>query len=495
MKCVVGIDLGSTTTKAVLLDEDGRLLGRGITNSRSDYDVACAVAREEALTAARFDLLARAIGGNGAGDANGGTATAARAGAAALLPHLREAFRLVVYRGELAALAGEMDELLASAPVGERLLLQMAVAEILAEASRQAPALFVVGVERRSDFFRDLAGAAWAAGAEAVAARGKVRFERLLGLWDRAILTVETRLRPRPFGDLLADALGGVLLQAAVAPAVEAVLEEAAAAVAAEPLEETAFVGTGYGRQTLPFPKEAIRSEILCHGRGAHATFPATRTVLDIGGQDTKAIQVDDQGVVRAFQMNDRCAAGCGRFLGYLADELNLGLHELGPLALQARKSVRVSSTCTVFAGAELRERLALGERREDVLAGLHRAMMLRAMSLLARSGGVADELTFTGGVSRNGMAVKVLRELVEESYGEGIHINVDADSIYTGAFGAALFARDNQRREPETSAEVVRRVLDRVRAPKDHRAAPAPAAAPAATADPRPVAAVEGAA
>ena len=117
--------------------------------------------------------------------------------------------------------------------------------------------------------------------------------------------------------------------------------------------------------------------------------FPGTRTVLDIGGQDTKAIQVDEHGIVTSFQMNDRCAAGCGRYLGYIADEMNLGLHELGPLACEAKRTVRINSTCTVFAGAELRERLSLGERREDILAGLHRAIILRAMSLLARSGGV----------------------------------------------------------------------------------------------------------
>ena len=97
--------------------------------------------------------------------------------------------------------------------------------------------------------------------------------------------------------------------------------------------------------------------------------FPGTRTVLDIGGQDTKAIQVDGNGIVTSFQMNDRCAAGCGRYLGYIADEMNLGLHELGPLANQAKRPVRINSTCTVFAGAELRERLSLGEKRKDILA------------------------------------------------------------------------------------------------------------------------------
>ena len=141
------------------------------------------------------------------------------------------------------------------------------------------------------------------------------------------------------------------------------------------------------------------------------------------------------------FQMNDRCAAGCGRYLGYIADEMNLGLPELGPLAQQSCRPSRIASTCTVFAGAELRDKLSLGEKREDILAGLHRGIILRAMSLLARSGGVRDEFTFTGGVARNPAALDALRRLVEENYGAR-SLNVSTDSIYTGAVGAALFAR-----------------------------------------------------
>jgi benzoyl-CoA reductase subunit A len=205
-------------------------------------------------------------------------------------------------------------------------------------------------------------------------------------------------------------------------------------------LMQVAGVGTGYGRQRLPFPKESIHSEILCHGLGAHMMYPNTRTVLDIGGQDTKAIQVDARGIVTSFQMNDRCAAGCGRYLGYIADEMNLGLHELGPLANQSTRSVRINSTCTVFAGAELRERLGLGERREDILAGLHRAIILRAMSLLARSGGIEEEFTFTGGVAKNPAAVDALADLVRANYGE-VTLNISPVSIYTGALGAAVFA------------------------------------------------------
>jgi benzoyl-CoA reductase subunit A len=209
-------------------------------------------------------------------------------------------------------------------------------------------------------------------------------------------------------------------------------------------LEETYLVGTGYGRVTLPFSKEHIRSEILCHGLGAHMMYPKTRTVLDIGGQDTKGIQVDASGIVANFQMNDRCAAGCGRYLGYIADEMNMGLHELGPMAMKSDKPARINSTCTVFAGAELRDRLSLGEKREDILAGLHRAIILRAISIISRSGGVSDEFTFTGGVAKNEAAVRELKKLIKENYGE-VTININPESIYTGALGAAEFARRAQ--------------------------------------------------
>ncbi len=487
MRCVVGIDLGSTTTKALLLTEDGEVLGRGITNSRSSYDVACAVAREEALTAARFAMLEQQLAGrvpdagplgNAAGSEGGnGTGQGDQADREVNRPRplerlLQEAFRLELYLDQLARLRERIGELL-EAPFHQewRGVLEPAVGEILDGARAQAPDLFLGDAPRKSDFFRDLAGAAFVEGAERVVEqgpdRGGVPFERLLALYDRAILDVETNLETRSFADLLRRAAERIGATGGTARATEpgkgnghrpagpplgaealARLRRVVDAVAAEPIDELAFVGTGYGRQTLPFPKESIRSEILCHGRGAHRFFPGTRTVLDIGGQDTKAIQVDEHGVVTSFQMNDRCAAGSGRYLGYLADELSLGLHELGPLALQATRKVRVNSTCTVFAGAELRERLALGEKREDILAGLHRAMMLRAMSLLARSGGIANEFTFTGGVCKNPMATKVLRELVDDNYsregGTPITMNIHPDSIYMGAMGAALFALED---------------------------------------------------
>jgi benzoyl-CoA reductase subunit A len=323
-----------------------------------------------------------------------------------------------------------------------------ALRTIFAQMRAEAPNLFAPNVQARSHFFRDLAGSRFTAFVRFAARKRELDFETLIGFYDKSIISVENSVTGSAFDGMLRAAVSrslsetsGVELEANHAPALERAL--------GAHLVEAVSVGTGYGRARLPFPKERIRSEILCHGLGAHALFPGTRTVLDIGGQDTKAIQVDEHGIVTSFQMNDRCAAGCGRYLGYIAEEMNLGLHELGPLALQARKTVRINSTCTVFAGAELRDRLASGQRREDILAGLHRAIILRAMSLLARSGGIAEEFTFTGGVANNQAAVLALRELVLESYGERT-LNISPDSIYMGALGAALFALRDAAPEAE---------------------------------------------
>ncbi|MCC7536223.1 MAG: benzoyl-CoA reductase subunit A [Deltaproteobacteria bacterium] len=430
--CFVGIDLGSTTSKAVVLDEDGRILGRGITNSRSNYDLACRIARDEAFVDAQMTRLARELAADPVVEPH----------VSVLRPSVERSFRYRQHVRQLATLRRVCFELAAGQGT-----LEGALAAIFDEMEREAETMFS-GLRPRpsSEFFRDVAGGQFQALAEKIAAERRVPFETVVGVLDRAMPRVENEPDDLSFEGNARDALGRALgryakrsdvLSAAVSAALDRVI--------AEPPFVVRSVGTGYGRARLPFPKEQIRSEILCHGLGAHATFPQTRTVLDIGGQDTKAVQVDADGVVTGFQMNDRCAAGCGRYLGYVADEMGLGVHELGPLAAQASHRVRISSTCTVFAGAELRDRLALGEKREDILAGLHRAILLRAMSLLARSGGVREELTFTGGVASNQAAVAALRELVDEHYGEGrsepLRINVSPDSIFTGARGAALFA------------------------------------------------------
>jgi len=433
MQIYVGIDLGSTTTKAIVLDEGGNVIGRGITNSRSNYDVACAIARDEAFVRARFTLTRQSF----SKDETPGNAEKS------FLASLERNFRLEQYLGQLERLR----LILHSTAEGPRFrdrkdeldrVLELVISEMAERALQHYGELAV----RKSDFFRDLAAADYMALAEKHSDPKGITFETLCGVFDAAILIVENESAGDAFERHIGPALDRTMLKAPEKIRHElARLRSGVEAARSIQFRETGTVGTGYGRQRLPFPKEQIRSEILCHGLGAHAMFHDTRTVLDIGGQDTKAIQVDPEGIVTGFQMNDRCAAGCGRYLGYIADEMNLGLHELGPLAQQSTCRVKINSTCTVFAGAELRERLSLGQAREDILAGLHRAMILRAMSLLARSGGIADQFTFTGGVARNPAAVAALRELVKENYGDRI-LNISADSIYTGALGAALFAR-----------------------------------------------------
>jgi benzoyl-CoA reductase subunit A len=423
MKYYVGIDLGSTTTKAIILSEPGAVLGRGITNSRSNYTIACDVALSEALINARFGLVAAELEASGIiGDSR------ERA-----VAELERRFREQGYRHQLS----HFSEIIRGheGKLGSGAALSSALESILAQMEGEAGELFTEGATRKSDFFRDIAGGRYLELAEERAEPGDVSFDQLVGLFDKAILEAENR--PSAAADFQTHISAALSTMSDASPE----LAPAVASATATSMEAASSVGTGYGRATLPFPKEQIRSEILCHGLGAHFMFPQTRTVLDIGGQDTKAIQVDEQGIVTSFQMNDRCAAGCGRYLGYIADEMNLGVHQLGPLALRSKRRVKINSTCTVFAGAELRERLSLGERREDILAGLHRAIILRAMSLLARSGGVSEEFTFTGGVANNQAAVNALRQLVDENYGR-VTMNISPDSIYTGALGAALFAR-----------------------------------------------------
>jgi benzoyl-CoA reductase subunit A len=433
VEVLLGIDLGSTTTKAIALDQTGRVLGRGITNTRSNYEVASQIVREEALVQSRFELLRHVIAADPefAGIEN------------KVIGSLVRNFRQQQHLQQLEFLESALQRC-ADAP--RYAPSRDAVKEMLnrickAMRSRVADHFSELAV-RKSEFFRDLAAADYMHFAEQFNESKHASFDVLCGLFDAAILEVENAAGDGAFERHAGPALERMLPAApADILARETRLRAVVESVRSLEIRVLGMVGTGYGRQRLPFPKEQIRSEILCHGLGAHAMFPGTRTVLDIGGQDTKAIQVDRTGIVTSFQMNDRCAAGCGRYLGYIADELNLGLHELGRLAEESTRSVKINSTCTVFAGAELRDRLSLGQKRPDILAGLHRAIMLRAMSLLARSGGISDEFTFTGGVARNPAAVSALRGLVEQNYGART-LNISPESIYTGALGAALFAQ-----------------------------------------------------
>jgi benzoyl-CoA reductase subunit A len=432
MKTFIGIDLGSTTTKAVLMDENKQVLGRGITNSRSNYETAARVAKLEAVIDTRLTLCRQNLRNEAPelGDVLDDFIT-----------RLELGFRLEQFLEQL----GDLEQTCLSQIEGERFAgkekaVTEALQSVFQDLRNEAPPMFEPGAERKSDFFRVIAGSRYLNLAEEKAREAGLQFNLLLNVYDKSIIEVENRPPSEDMSGKFLKTLSQVVKEAEKLNVDKALVEKAVKQALDVELEETYLVGTGYGRVTLPFSKEHIRSEILCHGLGAHMMYPETRTVLDIGGQDTKGIQIDLEGIVENFQMNDRCAAGCGRYLGYIADEMNMGLHELGPLAMKSTRRVRINSTCTVFAGAELRDRLSLGEKREDILAGLHRAIILRAMSIISRSGGIKDQFTFTGGVAKNEAAVRELKTLVKENYGE-VTINIDPDSIYTGALGAAAFA------------------------------------------------------
>ncbi len=208
--------------------------------------------------------------------------------------------------------------------------------------------------------------------------------------------------------------------------------------------EDVEFVvGTGYGRYKVTFGDAQV-TEISCHGRGAVHMFPATRTVVDMGGQDTKAIRVGPTGDIVDFCMNDKCAAGTGRFLGAASAALEIPLDQLGPTALRRTRAVRITTTCTVFAESEVLSWLGKGKKVEDILWGVHESIASRTAGLVRRVG-VDPELTFTGGVTRNAAMVAALEEKL------GVKLNVSAESHFMGAIGAALFALDHilARREP----------------------------------------------
>ncbi len=209
-------------------------------------------------------------------------------------------------------------------------------------------------------------------------------------------------------------------------------------------------VGTGYGRYKVTFGDTQV-TEISCHARGAVHMFPDTRTVLDMGGQDTKAIRVQPNGEVIDFCMNDKCAAGTGRFLQSAAAALDIPLGDLGVVALRAEKAVPISTTCTVFAESEVLSWLGKGKKIDEILLGVHRSIGARSMGLMKRVG-IQDQVTFTGGVTRNPGMVQVLNEMLDTK------MNVSEDSHIMGALGAALFALDRIKssRAPHETKEVM---------------------------------------
>jgi predicted CoA-substrate-specific enzyme activase len=201
-------------------------------------------------------------------------------------------------------------------------------------------------------------------------------------------------------------------------------------------------VSTGYGRARVPFAASQV-TEITAHARGAHHLFPGLRTVIDVGGQDAKAIRLGERGRVLDFAMNDKCAAGTGRFLEVMARALEIDLDEMGRLSLQARSPVSVSSTCTVFAESEVVSLIAQGHPQDEIIAGLHNAIADRVASLVQRVG-LAEPVAMTGGVAKNAGVVRALEGKL------GVRLLVPPEPQIVGALGAALIALERGPQQPE---------------------------------------------
>jgi predicted CoA-substrate-specific enzyme activase len=203
-------------------------------------------------------------------------------------------------------------------------------------------------------------------------------------------------------------------------------------------------VGTGYGRYNISFGNAQL-TEISCHARGAHFVCPTTRTVIDMGGQDAKAISVGSDGQVLDFVMNDKCAAGTGRFLANAADVMGIRLDEVGPLSLRATRAVKIATVCTVFVESDILSYLAQGKKAEDILGGVHLAIAKRTLSL-ARRVPLEPDITMTGGVARNVGMVHALEEVL------GTKMQVSPDAHFMGAIGAAVFALEKMDQSFEFS-------------------------------------------
>lgn len=194
-------------------------------------------------------------------------------------------------------------------------------------------------------------------------------------------------------------------------------------------------VGTGYGRKHVPFVNE-VESEIACHARGAVWQFPEARTVVDIGGQDAKALKVDENGDVVRYIYNDKCASGTGRFLEIIAEALELELEEMGGISKESSKRLNLSNQCVVFAETEIISLVNEGEEIPDILNALHRAVANRAASL-AKSLQVENEVVMSGGVAKNEGMFSALEEAL------GCTLNCIKNPQINGAIGAAIFAKE----------------------------------------------------
>jgi predicted CoA-substrate-specific enzyme activase len=198
-------------------------------------------------------------------------------------------------------------------------------------------------------------------------------------------------------------------------------------------------MSTGYGRNTIDIADDRI-TEITAHARGIQYFYPKAHSVIDIGGQDSKAIVISEKtGNVIDFQMNDKCAAGTGRFLEVMAHALEVTIEDIGPLALKSNKPAAISSTCTVFAESEVISLFARGTPKQDIASGIHKSIARRVAGMAKRIG-VGPLLVFCGGVAKNVAAKKFLEEEL------GFNIEIPQYPQLTGAIGAALIAQDKDK-------------------------------------------------
>ena len=212
--------------------------------------------------------------------------------------------------------------------------------------------------------------------------------------------------------------------------AIDAVLENAGMKK-----EDMAFtLATGYGRNSLMNFADKQMSELSCHARGAYFLFPDVHTVIDIGGQDAKAIRLDNKGGIKQFFMNDKCAAGTGRFIEVMARVLETTLDEMATLDEQAEDTAPISSTCTVFAESEVISQLSKGTDRKSIARGVHMSVASRACGLAYRAG-LEKDIVFTGGVAKNAGVVRAVSSVLKTD------VIVAPNPQTTGALGAALFA------------------------------------------------------
>jgi predicted CoA-substrate-specific enzyme activase len=193
------------------------------------------------------------------------------------------------------------------------------------------------------------------------------------------------------------------------------------------------IVSTGYGRNSVKFVDKSY-TEIMCHATGAHFLNPRIRSIIDIGGQDSKAILLDDNGKVKNFVMNDKCAAGTGRFLEVMARAMEVNLDEFGAMSIKSEQPSRISSLCTVFAESEVISLIAKGVQREDIIAGIHESIASRISSITGRVG-LREPVMITGGVARNAGVIHALEKKLE------MKIEVSPYAQVNGAIGAAVLA------------------------------------------------------